>query len=299
VTAYVNWDLFAVALATTALLSWARKRHVLAGVLLGLAIAAKFYPVLFLGPMFVLCLRAGRLRAFAFTAATAAVTWLAVNGPVWLVAPKSWGRFFELSRTRGVDWGTFWYGLRHVTHRSLDNGLPPGGSPVVLNTAVALALAVCCVGIALLALAAPRRPRLGQLVFLVVAAFLLTGKVWSQQYVLWLIPLAVLARPRWGAFLAWQACELGYFLAFYYELVGAARGAPVIPEWLFVLAATVRAGGLVVLCAFVVLDIVWPATDPIRADGVEDDPIGGVLDGAPDVFVLGRSRAPATAGWPA
>lgn len=286
VTAYVNWDLFAVALATTALLAWARRRLVLAGILLGLAIAAKFYPVLFLGPLFLLCLRAGRLRAFAVTAAVTAATWVAVNEPVRWVAPKAWGRFFELSRTRGVDWGTFWYWLRHVTGRSLDTAVPAGGSPVLLNTGVALALLIGCLGVAALALAAPRRPRLGQLLFLVLAVFLLTGKVWSQQYVLWLIPLAVLARPRWGPFLAWQACELAYFFAFYYELVGAARGTPAIPEWLFVLASVVRACGLLVLCGFVLIDVLWPRADPIRAGDAEDDPIGGVLDRAPDAFTL-------------
>ncbi len=290
VTAYVNWDLFAVALATAALLGWARRRPVLAGILLGLAIAAKFYPVLFLGPLLLLCLRAGRLRAFTVTAAAAALTWLAVNEPVRQVAPKAWGRFFELSNSRGVDWGTFWYWLRYATGRSFDTAVPAGGSPRLLNAAVAGALVVGCLAIAAIALLAPRRPRLGQLLFLVVAVFLLVNKVWSQQYVLWLVPLAVLARPRWGAFLAWQACELAYFFAFYYELVGAARGTPAIPEWVFISAAGLRAGGLVVLCGFVVVDVFCPPGDPIRADGVEDDPIGGVLDRAPDAFTIGRHR---------
>lgn len=283
VTAYVNWDLFAVALSTTALLAWARRWLVWAGVLLGLAVAAKFYPVLFLGPLFLLCLRAGKLRAFSVTAAAAAVTWAVVNGPVALIAPAAWSRFFVLSDTRNVDWGTFWYWLRYATGRSLDGAIPPGGAPRVLNLAVAAALVVGCATIAVLALAAPRRPRLGQLVFLVVAVFLLTGKVWSQQYVLWLVPLAVLARPRWRAFLAWQVCELAYFLAFYYELVGAARGAPVIPEWVFIRATWLRAGGLAVLCVLVVIDVLRPAGDAVRAYG-DDDPAGGVLDGAPDVL---------------
>ncbi|MEP6696663.1 MAG: glycosyltransferase 87 family protein [Pseudonocardiales bacterium] len=300
VTAYVNWDLFAVALATTGLLAWSRRRLVLAGVLLGLAIAAKFYPLLFFGPMFLLCLRAGRLRAFAATAVVAALTWIAVNEPVRLIAQKgAWGRFFELSKTREVDWGTFWYGLRAVMGgRSLDSNLAAGQAPALLNTAVAATLVLGCAGIALLALAAPRRPRLGQLLFLVVAVFLLTGKVWSQQYLLWLIPLAVLARPRWGAFLAWQACELTYFLAFYYELVGAARGAPAIPEWLFILVSTGRAAGLLVLCVFVVGDVLWPAGDPIREDGVADDPAGGILDGAPDAYRVHLTGTRATAVTP-
>ena len=46
--------------------------------------------------------------------------------------------------------------------------------------------------VALLALMAPRRPRVAQLVFLVMVAFVLTNKVYSPQYVLWLSPLAVL-----------------------------------------------------------------------------------------------------------
>ena len=45
--------------------------------------------------------------------------------------------------------------------------------------------------------APPTTPRLAQLGFLIVAGFLLVNKVYSPQYVLWLLPLAVLARPRW------------------------------------------------------------------------------------------------------
>ncbi len=311
VTAFVNWDLVAVALATVALLAWARRRLVWAGIALGLAVAAKFYPLLFLGPMFLLCLRADvagfrlarprlsrlaaarSLRAFVLTAATAFFTWLAVNLPVAIFARESWSRFFVLSRDRGADWGTFWYWLQHVMSRPLDHGLAAGKAPGLLNLGVTVALVIGCIGIALLALLAPRRPRLGQLLFLVVAVFLVTGKVWSQQYVLWLIPLAVLARPRWGAFLAWQACELAYFFAFYYELTGAARGAPVIPEWLFLIAAGLRAGGLLMFCGLVIIDVLWPAGDPVRVDG-DDDPAGGVLNGAPDAPVLaGRELVPA------
>ena len=51
------------------------------------------------------------------------------------------------------------------------------------------------------------RPRVGQLAFLLVAGFLLVNKVWSPQYSLWLLPLAVLARPRWRSILLWQATE--------------------------------------------------------------------------------------------
>ena len=56
--------------------------------------------------------------------------------------------------------------------------------------------------------------------FLVVAAFLLVNKVYSPQYALWLLPLAILARPRWRDFLIWQGAEVVYWLAIWCYLAG-------------------------------------------------------------------------------
>lgn len=49
---------------------------------------------------------------------------------------------------------------------------------------------------------------MAQLCFLIVASFLLLGKVYSPQFVMWLIPLVVLARPKLRGFAAWQAAEV-------------------------------------------------------------------------------------------
>src|SRR6516164_4885631 len=62
--AFINWDLIAMGLVALGMAAWAARRTVLAGVLLGLAVATKFYPLLFFGPLLLLCLRAGRMRAF-------------------------------------------------------------------------------------------------------------------------------------------------------------------------------------------------------------------------------------------
>jgi uncharacterized membrane protein len=304
-TAYVNWDLLAIGLCTLGIYAWSRRNPVWAGVLLGLAGAAKFYPLMVLGPLLVLCLRAGRMRQFAVTLGSAVVAWAAVNLPVLLAAPDAWARFYRFSSERGVDWGTFWYVASHVK--------TPGGSgpPAYFTTLAAdiprvniysgCLFGLACVAIAALALMATRRPRLAQLVFLVVAAFLLTNKVWSQQFVLWLVPLAVLARPKWGAFLVWQACELGYFLAFYQTLLRASPPLKsLMPEWAFLVASSARAISLLVLCGLVVREILRPETDVVRApapswredrttlrdDENDDDPEGGVLSGAEDIRVL-------------
>ena len=114
-----------------------------------------------------------------------------VNLPVMIAAPSGWATFYVFSKDRGADWGSVWYMFEYFNLPGLgDYQLS------VLNEMSAAALIAAFAAIALLALAAPRRPRLPQLCFLLLAAFLMTNKVWSPQYVIWLVPLAVLARPR-------------------------------------------------------------------------------------------------------
>lgn len=50
--------------------------------------------------------------------------------------------------------------------------------------------------------------------------------------------------------------------------------------------------GTLYLCVVVVRDILMPERDPVRRSG-DDDPSGGVLDGAEDVFALGPAARPA------
>ncbi|MEU6404181.1 glycosyltransferase 87 family protein [Streptomyces sp. NPDC046985] len=291
-TATINWDLLAVALTAAAMLMWSRRRPVAFGVLLGLATAAKLYPIFLLGPLFVLCWRAGRWREFGKAAAGAAVAWLAVNLPVLALAPDGWWQFYKFSHDRGVDFGSFWL----IWSQSSTE--PP--STDFVNTVATLLVVLCFLGIAALTLMAPRRPRFAQLAFLVVAAFILTNKVYSPQYVLWLVPLAVLARPKWRDFLIWQACEVAYFLGIWLYLAyttsgDAHKGLPTDGyHW----AIVAHLAGTLYLCAVVVRDVLLPERDVVRRAG-DDDPSGGVLDGAPDVFVLGAAaqRRPSASGF--
>jgi uncharacterized membrane protein len=285
-TATINWDLLAVALTAAAMLMWSRGRSLAFGVLLGLATAAKFYPALLLGPLFVLCWRAGKWRDFGRALGGAVGAWLVVNLPVMACAPDGWWQFYKFSHDRGVDFGSFWL----IWTQSSSN--PPSSDFV--NTVAMLLVVLCSLGIAALTLTAPRRPRFAQLAFLMVAVFILTNKVYSPQYVLWLVPLAVLARPKWRDFLIWQACEVAYFLGIWMYLAyttggDAHKGLPT-DGYHWVIA--VHLAGTLYLCAVVLRDILMPERDVVRRGG-DDDPSGGVLDGAGDVFVIGAAaRSP-------
>jgi hypothetical protein len=305
-SAYINWDLLAVALSALAVAAWARRHHATAGVLLGLGVAAKFYPLLFLGPLFLLCLRAGRLKEFGRLFAGAAIAWLVVNVPIMLAAFGSWSRFYTFSQHRPVDWGSIFFMAGRKGLSSVDD-VP------TLNLMGEIGFAVLALAIALLVLLAPRRPRLPQVLFLVLAAFLLTNKVWSPQYILWLLPVIALARPKLPAYLLWQAGEIIYFFGIWWYLLAGSLQKPgmgLSDTLSAVLSGHAPAGGIgdnvyyiallarfltvLLLAVLVVVDILVPRLDIVRRDGA-DDPAGGVLDGAEDRFVLLRRTAPQAA----
>ena len=97
--------------------------------------------------------------------------------------------------------------------------------------------------------------------FLVMAAFLLTNKVYSPQYMLWLLPFVVLARPVWRDWLIFTAGELVYFVAIWWHLGGllapGAGGADRV-YWLAVLVRMATQSWVVIM---VVRDALRPEHD--------------------------------------
>ncbi|SDC81437.1 Uncharacterized membrane protein [Actinokineospora iranica] len=286
VHAFTNFDTLATACAAAALLAWSRKHPTLAGTLLGLGAAAKLYPLFLLGPLLILCLRSGKMRAWWRTAGAAAAVWVACNAPLFLFASTrpGWWEFFRRNSERGADPDSLYNVIMRFTGwPGFDGEVPFGESPFWLNLVSATLFLLLCAGIAFIGLHAPRRPRVAQLCFLVVAAFLLTNKVWSPQYSLWLVPLAVLAMPRWKLLLAWMTVDALVWaprMAFY--LGESNRGLP--EEW-FLGFVVARDLFVVVLCALVIYEIYHPARDLVRRFG-EDDPVAGVLADTPDKVVV-------------
>ncbi|GAB3267730.1 glycosyltransferase 87 family protein [Sinomonas notoginsengisoli] len=285
---FVNWDLWSVALLALAIYLFSRNQPFWAGVFIGLGVATKLYPLLVLGAILLLAVRTGRYRQLGLTLAGAGSTWLAVNLPFMLLDAPGWAYFFDFTRDRPAGFSSIYYAWNLIAARLQWVALE---TPAV-NAIAAVMFGLACLGIAIVALHAPRRPRLAQLAFLLVAALILTDKVYSPQYVVWLIPLLALARPRWRDFLIWMLIETLHWWAVWMYLGATTSGGPPtnnIDSPYYVGAVLAHIGGVIYLCVRVLMDIYDPAGDPIRRSR-QDDPQGGEFDRAPDAVTWDSLR---------
>jgi uncharacterized membrane protein len=263
------------------MLAWARRRPAFAGALIGIGVALKLYPLLLFVPLVILGLRTGRMREVGKTALATAATWLVVNLPILVLYPRGWAEFFVLNTRRGDDMDSLYNVVKSFTGwRGFDPVLGFWQPPSVLNGVSAALFVVCCAAIGYIGLTAKQRPRLAQLAFLVVAAFLLTNKVWSPQYSLWLVPLAALALPHRRILLAWMTIDALVWVPRMMFLHGVQNMG--LPEQAFTTVVLLRDLAVMALCALVIRQIYRPELDLVRDRGRIDDPTGGPFDGAVD-----------------
>jgi uncharacterized membrane protein len=236
--ATMNWDLLAVALATVGTLAYLRRRDGWSGVLLGLGAAAKIFPMLLVVP-FV----AGRFRGEEPDRGTrlawAAVgTWVAVNLPFVLLAPTGWWEFFRYNAARLADWDTLWHLACERT-----TGQTCTDTRLVNLASFGLFVASVAVVWVLKARREPGFPR-WTLGFPILVLFLLTNKVYSPQFSLWLLPWFALAFPRLGWFAAFELADVAVFVtrfSWFGRYLGIDGGVAGLPVGVFELAVAIRA----------------------------------------------------------
>jgi Glycosyltransferase family 87 len=282
----VSVDLFGVLLASVALWAWGRNKVLLAGLVLGLAISARSYPLVLLVAIGLLAVRSGRVGAWRRLAATALATWYVVSVP-WLVTNadallsvyRSWWR-------GGASYGSLW--------------MVPGllGQPVPQSRLTVLVivgwLAALAVG-AFLALNLDRRPTVAEVSLVMLVIVVVTGKAVPVQAGLWLLPLIALVGLRWRDHLIWAGFEAINFVAVWLYIAGSSTPDRGLPAGLYSVLLGLR------LAAWLyVLVQVWrvarsrgPANPPEAVDqdvvdqGQEDevDPLAGPMAGAPDQVI--------------
>ena len=156
--------------------------------------------------------------------------------------------------------------------QGFDTGLGLWEPPTILNTVVFVLFVLCCAGVGYIALTATQRPRLAQVAFLVVALFLLTNKVWSPQFSLWLVPLAVLALPHRRILLAWMTIDALVWVPRMLFLYGEQNRG--LPEQWFTITVLLRDIAVIGLCALVIRQIYRPELDLVRHHGQCRRPVG-------------------------
>jgi len=292
--AFSNWDLLAMAFTSAALWAWSRDRPILAGTMIGLGVAAKLYPIFLLVAIGILAVRTRRYAEPVWALTAAAFAWCAANVPLAIGYHTGWWTFYTFSADRDAERSTIWAMVRTLSDGSVSAGDTPYWVPS--GVAVALALVAALTLVAVIGLAAPVRPRLAQLVFLCVLAFLLTTKVWSPQYSVWLVPLLALARPRWRLSLIWQFVEIAVWMLTLTPLLGYDVPNRGINYGWLMLVLVIRDGLLLALAGLVIREMWRPWLDVVRVDGA-DDPGGGVFDGAADYWARDLTVAPGESRW--
>ena len=246
--ATINWDLIPIALVSLALLAWSRDRPTLTGIFFGLAIVAKFYPIFLLFGFVLIAWRVKSWRPTLRVLLATVLSFLVVNIPFAIANFEGWFTFYRFNFDRAIDFGSFWYAITQIGLPTIPEGLLNYGSSAIFI--------ILLIGIAYLVKRAPVTPQIAQVLFLILAAFVITNKVYSPQYVLWLVPLAVLARPNWRDFLIWQSGEVIYFVAIWWFLAGygVEDSKTLTPQW-YAAATFVHIAATVYFAVMVIRDV--------------------------------------------
>lgn len=236
---FMNWDLIAVALATAATLAYVNRRDVWSGVLLGLGAAAKAYPALLIVPFVLGRFKERQPDAGIHLSWAAAGAWLAVNLPFAISSPTSWWEFFRFNGKRPADWDSLWF----IACNRITGNLYCGHT-LLIN----IASGFLFVGASILLYRLRRRilpdfPR-WTAGFAILVAFLLTNKVYSPQYGLWLLPWFALVLPNLRLFLVFEAADAAVFLT-RFSWFGRFSGFGGWPIGAFEIAVIVRAAILI------------------------------------------------------
>jgi hypothetical protein len=236
--AFVNWDLLAVALATMGTMAFLRAREAASGGLLGLGAAAKLYPALLVVPFGIERFRQGRRREAWTMVATAAAVWVVVTVPFALAAPERWFEFYRFNAVRPPDFDSVWFLIGWHLGFEWDVGVVNSVSLVAFGAVAAVVW-----------LAATRaRPGFPAWTFgfPFLVAFLLTNKVYSPQYGLWLLPWFALTLPDLRLFVAFQIADVAVFVTRFQFFARLLDVGPGLPFGLLEVALVFRALVLVV-----------------------------------------------------
>jgi hypothetical protein len=207
---YSRFDLWPAALTMLALLALLRGRLALAALLVGTAFAAKLWPVLLVPPMLVWLARSRGRAAAAWWLGAATATAAVWFAPFVALAPGGLGFSFhdQLARPLQIEslggavlialHKTTGHAVRVVGSFGSQNLAGPGAHAAAVASTTVTAAAVIAVWAAFARGPASEERLLVACAGSITAAIAF-GKVFSPQFLIWLVPLVPLLRGRRGS----------------------------------------------------------------------------------------------------
>lgn len=254
-----NWDLLPVTACIAGLWLLDRDRPLAAGVVLAIGGWAKLYPGLILVGLIVLALTRAERRTAVRLFVGAAVVTLVANVPVLVASWDGWWHPVRFQGEREATWGSLWY---HLIRLPGIEHLDLGGS----STANEVSMVALASSLGLIVwVAARRRVSPAGMAAGVTVAFLLTNKVFSPQYTLWLLPFFVLVPLSTYLWAALVALDLAMYAVVFGDFY---------PDGKLELSLRADLIGLIVAARAVVLVLVLRASlrAPRLDEGARDRP---------------------------
>ncbi|NBQ60196.1 MAG: mannosyltransferase [Actinobacteria bacterium] len=244
---FINWDLWATVTALAAIYLFDKKKYEASSIWLGISIATKFFPMVFLLPIAIIFYKQRSLKDFYLYLFKSILIAAAFNLPLAVIYFDGWWRFFRLNLNRADDFGSIWYAANLLGFK-----LP------AINYLYPIITILLFIVLGFLLIKLPMTPKLAQVAFFAVVVFTTTSKVYSPQYVLWLTPLAVIALTKSSqqiTFWLWQATEIIYHLAIWQYLAGYSGATFGLPAGAYAIASLLRVVGIITFTYLLLRDI--------------------------------------------
>ena len=244
---FINWDLWATVTALAAIYLFDKKKYEASSIWLGISIATKFFPIVFLLPIAIIFYKQRSLKDFYLYLFKSILIAAAFNLPLAVIYFDGWWRFFRLNLNRADDFGSIWYAANLLGFK-----LP------AINYLYTIITILLFIALGFFLIKLPMTPKLAQVAFFAVVVFTTTSKVYSPQYVLWLTPLAVIALTKSTqqiTFWFWQATEIIYHLAIWQYLAGYSGATFGLPAGAYAIASLLRVVGIITFTYLLLRDI--------------------------------------------
>lgn len=222
----LNWDLLGIFFMVAGWYLLRREKYAASGIMFSLGVFAKIFPVFLL---FFACLKLWRdgqkqqvKRQLSWFAGTSVI----INLPFAIANPKNWAIFFAYNIGRGGSSGLLVKLHLTAVLKSMSSGIPGvlhvAGKTVTLSTVIfrggedVITFAVGLVAVIWCTKAVWRRgisPATGAAG--AFAVFLMMNKVFSPQYMIWMLIFAIIAEwPVWTAWLLAAGGLIDYYNSF-------------------------------------------------------------------------------------